>query len=128
MIAVLISIVDDDPVVRSATADLLDSLGYTTLSFESAEEFLDSGHIKSTACLITDQQLPGLTGTELQAQLNAEGYQTPIIFISAFPEPNIQRQALDAGAVAFLSKPFEQTDLLSSVQSAFGSTRPIRVA
>src|SRR5262245_31918142 len=119
MISILISIVDDDPVVRDATADLLNSLGYTALSFESAEEFLDSGQIKSTGCLITDQQLPGLTGTELQAQLQAEGYQTPIIFITAFPEPNIRKQALDAGAIAFLAKPFEQTDLLKSIETAF---------
>jgi|SRR5262245_39731843 len=119
MISILISIVDDDPVVRDATADLLNSLGYTALSFESAEEFLDSGHIKGTGCLITDQQLPGLSGTELQAQLQAEGYRTPIIFITAFPEPRIRQQALDAGAVAFLTKPFEQSDLLRSLESAF---------
>ena len=119
MISVLISIVDDDPVVRDATADLLNSLGFTALGFESAEEFLDSDHIKSTGCVITDQQLPGLTGTELQAQLRANGYQTPIIFITAFPEPSIRKQALEAGAVAFLPKPFEQTDLLRSIEFAF---------
>ncbi len=118
MNSILISIVDDDPVVRDATADLLNSLGYTALSFESAEEFLDSGHIKSTGCLITDQQLPGLTGIELQAQLQADGYQTPIIFITAFPEPRIREQALGAGAVAFLAKPFEQAALLRSIESA----------
>jgi FixJ family two-component response regulator len=120
MISILISIVDDDPVVRDATADLLNSLGFTALGFESAEEFLDSDHIKSTGCVITDQQLPGLTGTELQAQLRADGYQTPIIFITAFPEPSVRKQALEAGAVAFLPKPFEQNDLLRSIESAFG--------
>jgi FixJ family two-component response regulator len=119
MISTLISIIDDDPVVRDATADLLNSLGYTTLGFESAEKFLDSGHIKSTGCLITDQQLPGLSGIELQAQLHADGYQTPIIFITAFPEPNIRKQALDAGALAFLAKPYEQAELLSSIETAF---------
>ena len=119
MISILISVVDDDPVVRDATADLLNSLGYTALGFESAEKFLDSGHIKSTGCLITDQQLPGLSGIELQAQLHADGYRTPIIFITAFPEPNIRKQALDAGAVAFLAKPYEQADLLSSIKTAF---------
>ena len=119
MISILISIVDDDPVVRDATADLLNSLGYTALGFQSAEEFLDSGRIKSTACLITDQQLPGLSGTELQAQLQADGYRTPIIFITAFPEPRIRDKALGAGAVAFLAKPFEQAALLRSIESAF---------
>ena len=119
MISIVVSIVDDDSVVRDATADLLNSLGYTALGFETAEEFLDSGHIKSTGCLITDQQLPGLSGTELQAQLQADGYQTPIIFITAFPEPRIRKQALDAGAVAFLTKPFEQDDLLRCLKTAF---------
>jgi FixJ family two-component response regulator len=119
MISIVVSIVDDDSVVRDATADLLNSLGYTALGFETAEEFLDSGHIKSTGCLITDQQLPGLSGTELQAQLQADGYQTPIIFITAFPEPRIRKQALDAGAVAFLTKPFEQDDLLRCLKAAF---------
>ena len=119
MISIVVSIVDDDSVVRDATADLLNSLGYTALGFETAEEFLDSGHIKSTGCLITDQQLPGLSGTELQAQLQADGYQTPIIFITAFPEPRIRKQALDAGALAFLTKPFEQDDLLRCLKAAF---------
>src|SRR5262245_53345544 len=119
MISILISIVDDDPVVRGATADLLNSLGYTALGFGSAEAFLDSGQIKSTGCLITDQQLPGLSGVELQAQLQADGYRTPVIFITAFPEPRIRKQALDAGAVAYLAKPFEQADLLRSLATAF---------
>jgi FixJ family two-component response regulator len=127
MFSILISIVDDDPVVREATADLLSSLGYKALGFESAEEFLDSGHITNTGCLITDQQLPGLSGLELQNQLYADGYLTPIIFITAFPEPGIRKRAIDAGAVAFLTKPFEQADLLNSIESAFSDTRSIPV-
>jgi len=121
MISILICIVDDDAVVRDATADLLNSLGYTALGFVSAEQFLDSDHIRSTGCLITDQQLPGLSGTELQAQLQADGYRTPVIFITGFPEPQIRKKALDAGAVAFLAKPFEQADLMRSVEAALGS-------
>jgi FixJ family two-component response regulator len=118
MISILICIVDDDAAVRDATTDLLNSLGYTALGFVSAEQFLDSGHVQSTGCLITDQQLPGLTGMELQAQLRADGYQTPIIFITGFPEPHIRKKALESGAVAFLPKPFEQADLVMSLQSA----------
>ena len=118
MISILICIVDDDAVVRDATADLLNSLGYTALGFVSAEQFLDSGHVQSAGCLITDQQLPGLSGIELQAQLQADGYQTPIIFITGFPEPQIRKKALDAGAVAFLAKPFEQADLMTSLEAA----------
>jgi FixJ family two-component response regulator len=118
MISILICIVDDDAVVRDATADLLNSLGYTALGFVSAEQFLDSGHVHSAGCLITDQQLPGLSGTELQARLLADGYRTPIIFITGYPEPQIRKTALDAGAVAFLAKPFEQTDLMRSLEAA----------
>lgn len=118
MISIVISIVDDDSLVRGATADLLNSLGYTAVAFESAEEFLDSGQVKNTGCLITDQQLPGLSGTELQAQLHADGYQTPVIFITGFPESRIRERALGAGAIAFLTKPFEEADLLRSVQVA----------
>jgi FixJ family two-component response regulator len=118
MISLLISIVDDDSLVRDATADLLNSLGYTAVAFESAEQFLDSGHVRDTGCLITDQQLPGLSGTELQAQLRARGYRTPVIFITGFPEAKVRDRALDDGAVAFLSKPFQEADLLSSLHTA----------
>jgi FixJ family two-component response regulator len=118
MISIMICIVDDDAVVRDATTDLLNSLGYTALGFISAEQFLDSGHVRSAGCLITDQQLPGLSGTELQAQLLADGYRTPVIFITGFPEPQIRKKALDAGAVAFLAKPFEQADLMRSLEAA----------
>jgi FixJ family two-component response regulator len=118
MISILICIVDDDAGVRDATADLLNSLGYTALGFVSAEQFLDSGHVESTGCLITDQHLPGLSGTELQAELRAGGYQTPVIFITGFPEPQTRKEALDAGAAAFLAKPFEQADLMRSLEAA----------
>jgi CheY-like chemotaxis protein len=114
----VISIVDDDPLVRDATVDLINSLGHTAAAFESAEEFLDSGQVKNTTCLITDQQLPGLSGIELQNQLHVEGYHTPIIFITAFPESKIRERALSAGAVAFLTKPFEEAALVSSLQAA----------
>jgi FixJ family two-component response regulator len=118
MISILICIVDDDAAVRDATSDLLSSLGYTALGFVSAEQFLDSGQVQTAGCLITDQQLPGLSGIELQAQLRADGYRTPVIFITGFPEPQIRKKALDAGAVAFLAKPFEQADLMRSLETA----------
>ena len=121
MMSILISVVDDDRLVRDATTDLLNSLGYVAVAFESAEEFLDSGQVKDTGCLITDQQLPGLTGIELQAQLRADGYRTPIIFITGFPEPKIRDRALGAGAIAFLSKPFEEAELLNSLQVALNT-------
>jgi FixJ family two-component response regulator len=115
---VMISIVDDDPLVRDATLDLVNSLGYAAVAFESAEKFLDSGQVKSTSCLITDQQLPGLTGIELQKLLQVEGYRTPVIFITAFPETRVRESALRAGAIAYLTKPFEQDALLNSLETA----------
>src|SRR5262245_50006669 len=104
----MISIVDDDALVREATADVVTSLGYEARTFASAEEFLASAHVKATSCLITDLQMPGLNGLELQSQLLAEGYDTPVIFITAFPKDKSRARALNAGAVAFLSKPCEE--------------------
>jgi FixJ family two-component response regulator len=114
----MISIVDDDASVRDATVDLINSLGYTAVAFESAEKFLDSGQVKHTSCLITDQQLPGLSGIELQALLRIEGHRTPVIFITAFPRANDRERALQDGAIAYLIKPFEQAVLLDSLRTA----------
>ena len=121
MICTVVSIVDDDCLVRDATVDLLNSLGYTALGFESAEAFLDSGEVKNTCCLITDQQLPGLSGTELQKYLCGEGYRTPVIFITGFPEPIVRERAIGAGAIAFLTKPFEEAALVNSLQTALSA-------
>lgn len=114
----MITIVDDDPLVRDATVDLISSLGYSAVAFDSAEKFLDSGYVANTSCLITDQQLPGLSGTELQKQLRNDGHRTPIIFITAFPEEKVRTLALNAGAVAYLTKPFEEADLIDSIRAA----------
>ncbi len=114
----MISIVDDDPLVRDATVDLLSSLGYPALAFETAEEFLNSGQVETTLCLITDQQLPGLDGLGLQNQLTADGSHVPVIFITAFPEANVRERAMKAGATAFLAKPFHEGDLLRAIQIA----------
>ena len=78
---IMISIVDDDPLVRESMVDLMNSLGYSAVAFESAEAFLDSGHRKSTSCLITDLQLPGLNGLELQEQVRADDRRTAVIII-----------------------------------------------
>jgi FixJ family two-component response regulator len=123
MICNIVSVVDDDPMVRDSTVDLLNSYGYTALGFETAEEFLNSGEVANTCCLITDQNLPGLSGTELQSHLFAAGYRTPIIFITAYPGPTIRECALAAGAIAYLTKPFDDTALVSYLQAALSSTR-----
>jgi FixJ family two-component response regulator len=82
MICSIVSVIDDDPMVKDATVDLLKSYGYTALGFETAEEFINSGEVVNTCCLITDQQLPGLCGSDLQKYLRAAGYRTPVIFIT----------------------------------------------
>jgi len=117
----MISIVDDDPLVRESTVDLVNSLGYAATAFESAEAFLDSGHVKRSSCVITDLQLPGLDGIELQEQLQLDGHRTPVLFITAFPEARVRARAMAAGAVAFLTKPFEETALISSLETALKS-------
>jgi len=114
----LISIVDDDKTVRDATADLIMSLGYRAQTFSSGEAFLDSGELQHTDCLITDLQMPGLNGLELQARLLADGHRVPIIFVTAFPQSAARRRAFDSGAIAFLTKPFEERALMDSIEMA----------
>ena len=114
----LVAIVDDDRSVRSALKDLLEAVGLSARCFGSAEEFLASGRRHETACLVTDVSMPGLSGLELQAQLRAEGSLIPIIFITAHGDAQMKTQALKAGAVGFLSKPFDDEVLLEQVQAA----------
>ena len=114
----MISIVDDDPLVRDATVDLLNSLGYSALAFGSAEEFLDSDQVETTLCLITDQQLPGLDGLGLQNQLATSGSHVAVIFITAFPDANVRERAMKAGSIAFLPKPYEEGDLVQAIHIA----------
>jgi FixJ family two-component response regulator len=117
-----ISIIDDDPIVREAIADLVQSLGYEAATFESAEQFLESGAVAQTSCLITDLQMPGRSGLELQEQLLAEGHHTPVIFVTVFPEEKFKNRAMNAGAIAFLSKPFRDDTLVECVKTALNST------
>jgi len=97
-------------------------LGYRAVTFASAEDFLGSGRVKDTTCLITDLQMPGRSGFDLQSQLLAEGYRTPIIFVSALPKESIRTRALNAGAVTFLSKSFDEASLMTSVELALNET------
>ncbi|HKF60906.1 MAG TPA: response regulator [Dongiaceae bacterium] len=112
----IISIVDDDDSIRVAAGDLVTSLGFVALTFASAEAFLQSGDATRTSCLITDIQLPGMSGLDLQDRLRAEGYRLPIIVITAFPEPKLKRRAEAAGAVAFLVKPFDGRELIARIE------------
>src|ERR1700747_1492338 len=102
----LISIVDDDDKVRAATESLVRSLGFKTHTFASAESFLQSTSPLETRCLILDVQMPNMSGIELQGRLTELGFEIPIILITAYPDEAVRQRAMDAGAVAFLLKPF----------------------
>lgn len=114
----LIAIVDDDASFREATARFIRSLGYAVKAYASADEFLRSDCIHEAACLITDVQMPGMNGFELQAALLATGSRVPIIFVAADPGSKGRAQALAAGALAFLTKPFREEKLISSLEQA----------
>jgi len=115
----LVAIVDDDDSVRGTLQELLRSAGFSSRAFESAEAFLGSGRQQETACLITDIRMPGMSGLELQARLNAERCRIPIVFITAHGDEEMRLQALRAGAVEFLSKPFDDEVLIECVRTAF---------
>jgi FixJ family two-component response regulator len=117
----LVAIVDDDDSIRSALQGLLESAELPAQSFASAEEFLNSGQHHQIACLIADIRMPGMSGLELQAQLNAERRRIPIIFITAHGDEKMRMQALRAGAVEFMAKPFNDEALLESVRAALES-------
>jgi FixJ family two-component response regulator len=114
----LIAVVDDDESVRTAVRGVLKSAGLQARSFASAEEFWDSGGRSETACLITDIQMPGMSGLELQSKLAEEHSRIPIIFITAYGDARMQTQAMRAGAIGFLGKPFDDDVLLESVRAA----------
>lgn len=116
--APVISIVDDDESMREATKSLVQSLGYRALAFSSAEEFLGSTQLTGTACLITDVQMPGLNGVQLQDRLRAVGHPIPMIFISAFPDEGQKRQVLASGAIGYLPKPFKEDQLIDCIDAA----------
>src|SRR3974377_2050879 len=104
----MVSIVDDDPLAREGIRELVESLGYRAAPFVSAQDFLQSGAIATTGCLITDLQMPGLSGLDLQERLQAQGYDTPVILITAYPNEKHRSRAMSAGAVRFLKKTFEK--------------------
>jgi FixJ family two-component response regulator len=114
----LIAIVDDDESVRRALQGLMRAEGLPARTFASAEEFLDSGEQRKTACLIADIRMPGMSGLDLQAKLNAENCRIPTIFITAHGDSKMRIQALRSGAVEFLSKPFNDDVLLENIRAA----------
>jgi FixJ family two-component response regulator len=118
-----ISVVDDDASVRAAISNLLRSHGYAVHTFASAEEFLQSIHLKDTSCVIADVQMPAMSGVDLLILLRTQGYRAPFIFITAFPDDSVRDRALKAGAIGFLAKPFAGPTLIKHLDTALASDR-----
>jgi FixJ family two-component response regulator len=116
--APLVSIVDDDQSVREGIVDLVRAMGFDAEEYDRAERFLQSGRVASTACLITDMRMPGMTGLELHEQLVASGKIIPTIVITAFPEDVDQARALQSGVICYLAKPFDHGRLAKCIMSA----------
>jgi FixJ family two-component response regulator len=115
--------VDDDFRVRESFESLVESAGHAALVFSSAEEFLRSGALAQTICLVTDLRMPGMDGIELQRRIRLDRPELPVIFISAHGDDETRRRALNEGAVAFLYKPFDAAELLGAIQTALSSSR-----
>jgi len=114
----LLSVVDDDESVRESLPDLIREFGFAARAFSSAEEFLSSGCIDETSCLILDISMPGMSGPELQLEIKRRGQKVPIIFITAQRDEMIRARVLQEGAVGFLVKPFTDEGLLAEIKLA----------
>jgi CheY-like chemotaxis protein len=114
----LICVIDDDETARAGMADLIQSLGFSPATFASAEEFLLSDSVRDAKCLISDVQMPGMSGLDLQAQLTAGGCRIPIIFVTGYPDEATGTRALACGALGFLSKPCSEKSLIDYLETA----------
>jgi FixJ family two-component response regulator len=117
----MVAVVEDDESYRLAIQRLLKSAGFSARSFQCAEDFLNSGCQQETGCLIADIRMPGMSGLDLQAKLNADHCPIPIIFVTAHGDEKMRLQAMRGGAVKFLAKPFDGAILLEGVRAALGS-------
>lgn len=122
---IVIAVVDDDVSVREALTGLMKSLGYSPVAFQGAEDFLKSGQRHRVACLIADVQMPGMTGPELHDRLIASGKPIPTILITAYPDETTRSRALSAGVRGYLTKPFNEDDLLACIRSALGDLETV---
>ena len=119
----VISIVDDNDAIREALEDLTRSLGFTPRAFASAEDYLASDAVATTSCLISDVQMPRVDGVELQERLIASGMDVPIIFVTGLPDESICARVMKAGAVDYLLKPFNESDLVASIHIALARNK-----
>ena len=115
---IVISIVDDDDSVREATMSLMKALGFDSEAFSSAEDFLLSERRHRTDCVITDVQMPGMTGLELYRRLSTSDKPIPTVLITAHADDNMRANALKAGVIGYLTKPFKEKDLMGCINSA----------
>jgi len=114
----LLSVVDDDEMLRESLPDLLREFGFSARAFSSGQEFLSSEYVDETRCLILDVAMPEMSGLDLQAELKRRGQAIPIIFITGQKDEDIRKQAYQQGAVKFLYKPFSDSALLEAVNAA----------
>lgn len=120
----LIAIVDDDEDVREAIRGLMRAMGLAAEAFSSAEEFLRSGHVSRTACLIADIHMPGMGGLNLYHRLSELGNVIPTILITAYPTEAVRSVALAAGVIKYLTKPFDEAELVDGVRIGLARSRP----
>jgi FixJ family two-component response regulator len=118
----LLSVVDDDESIRGSVPGLIEEFGYAARAFSSAEEFLSSGAIDETSCLILDIAMPGMSGPELHLELKRRGEKVPVIFITGQKDEAIRTRLLKQGAAGFLLKPFSDTALLAAIKTALQAT------
>src|SRR5215472_4052233 len=114
----MISIIDNDEFMLDAVRNLVRSLGYRAAVFSSAEDYLRSDSLRDSACVITDLQMPGMSGADLQDRLIADGLRTPMIFMTAYFDERVQKRVLNSGAFGFLSKPFDDECLIKCIDDA----------
>jgi len=114
----LLSVVDDDEMLRESLPELLREFGFAARAFSSGQEFLSSNYVDETRCLILDVAMPEMSGLDLQQELKRRGQAIPIIFISGQKDEDVRKQAFRQGAVKFLYKPFSDSDLLEAVNAA----------
>jgi FixJ family two-component response regulator len=114
----LIAVVDDDESVRETTRGLMRSMGFSAEAFASAEDFLGSGYLSRTDCLIADINMPGMSGLDLHRHLALAGKAIPTILITAYPDERVRIRALNAGVRCYLPKPFAESHLLGCLEKA----------
>ena len=117
----VVCVVDDDASLRRSLRNLLTSVGFRVETFQSAEAFLDSGHRDNIGCVVLDLRMTGMNGLDLLRHLTAIGSRIPVIILTAHGDDETRQRSLEAGAVAFLKKPFQSATLLDAVRTALGS-------